>query len=218
MRKTSVVMDIERFEQSIEQVPLAQLVEETKRIIVIIGVYADGNITVARGLLAEVCLSAARYYYHVTGDELGMGKSNNQLLKEMNRLGSLKELSDYVTELVAQICMKLEARKKGYSLLVNKILKHIHEHFAEAVTLTSVSTFFDISPVYLSRLLRAETGENFVDILCKARIKAAKRLLEDPKCKVNEVGEKVGYNEYAYFYQVFKRMVGCSPKEYKNKM
>ncbi|MNG16532.1 Xylose operon regulatory protein [compost metagenome] len=53
--------------------------------------------------------------------------------------------------------------------------------------------------------------------MSKARIETAKRLLMDPKNKVNEVGEMVGYKEYAYFYQVFKRLEGQSPKEYKNR-
>ncbi|MEK3720093.1 response regulator transcription factor [Paenibacillus sp. FSL H8-0034] len=215
--KFSVMQDIERFEKSIEQIPMEQLVEETKRIVGQIGIYAEGNITVARGLLAEICLSAARYYFHATGDELGLGKSIDQLLEEVYRLDSLKEASDYMTELVTRIRVKLEGGEKEYSLIVKSIMEHIHEHFAEAVTLTSVSTHFGISSGYLSRLLRTETGENFVDILSRARIKAAKRLLKDPKYKVNEVGEMVGYKEYAYFYQVFKRIEGSSPKEFKNK-
>ncbi len=104
-----------------------------------------------------------------------------------------------------------------YSLVVKKVIDHINSHIADNINLTSTADHFGLSPSYLSRLLRTETGINFVDLVSKARIEAAKRLLMDPKNKVNEVGEMVGYKEYAYFYQVFKRIEGQSPKEYKNR-
>jgi YesN/AraC family two-component response regulator len=96
-------------------------------------------------------------------------------------------------------------------------MDYINSHFADNISLTSLAEHFGLSPSYLSRLLRMETGINFVDLVAKARIEAAKRLLRDPRHKVNEVGEMVGYKEYAYFYQVFKKVEGVSPKEYKNK-
>jgi two-component system response regulator YesN len=213
----SIMQDMARFEKSFEGIPLEQLIKDTEQLVGQISLYSAGNITVAKGLLSEICLSIAQHYYHATGDEFGLGKSVNQLLEEVNQLGSLKEASEYLTELVTTTRLKLAGEEKEYSMIVKSILEYIHNHYAEPITLTSVSSRFGISSGYLSRLLRAETGENFVDIISKSRIKAAKQLLGDPRYKVNEVGELVGYKEYAYFYQVFKRQEGCSPKEYKKK-
>lgn len=69
----------------------------------------------------------------------------------------------------------------------------------------------------LSRLLKKETGENFVDLLAGFRIDIAKRLLDEPGSKVLDVCEKAGYSDYAYFYQVFKRVEKISPSEYKKR-
>lgn len=215
--KLSVMQDIERFEQSLAETSLEQLQQEADQLFEQINLYASGNTTVAKGLISKVCLSAVHHYYQSTGNEAGLGKSVNQILEEVNQLGSLKEAHKYVAELLAATYTKLESDEKEYSAIIKSILDYIHTHYAEPISLAYVSEKFGISSGYLSRLIRSETGENFVDILAKVRIQAAKRLLRDPKYKVNEVGELVGYKEYAYFYQVFKRQAGCSPKEFKNK-
>ncbi|WP_420872028.1 helix-turn-helix domain-containing protein [Cohnella rhizosphaerae] len=129
----------------------------------------------------------------------------------------MKEASEYVAALIRTVKDKLDGGDKDYSLVVKKSIDYINAHFAETISLTSLADHFGLSSGYLSRLLRAETGINFVDLVVKARIEAAKRLLRDPRLKVNEVGEMVGYKEYAYFYQVFKKVEGVSPKEYKNR-
>jgi len=214
--KSSIMQDIEKYEKSIESMPFEEVAAETERIVEQIRLYAEGNITVAKGLVSEICLAAARYYFRTTGDELGLGRSVDLLLEDIYGMSSLKEASDYMTELVLTIRGKLKGEEKGYSLIVKNILEYLQAHYAEPLTLSSVANRFGISASYVSRLLRLETGINFVDLVARARIEAAKRLLRDPKYKVNEVGEIVGYPDYSYFYQVFKRVEGCSPKEFKN--
>lgn len=214
--KTSIMQDIERYERSIERLTTEELAAETEQIIHQIRTYAEGNTTVAKGLLSDICLAAARYYFRTTGDEFGLGRSIDQILEDMFRMRSFKEAAEYMKNLVRTVRSNLSGEEKGYSLIVKNIMTYINTHYAEPITLSSVSASFGISAGYLSRLLRTETGINFVELVSRARIEAAKQLLRDPKYKVNEVGEMVGYKEYAYFYQVFKRMEGCSPKEYKN--
>ena len=47
------------------------------------------------------------------------------------------------------------------------------------------------------------------------RIERAKELLRDVRLQVQQVSGLVGYRDYAYFYQVFKKQTGLSPKEYR---
>ena len=58
---------------------------------------------------------------------------------------------------------------------------------------------------------------NFIDLLTETRINKAKQLLEEGK-RVADVGLLVGYKDYSYFYQVFKRVEGIAPTEYKRGM
>ncbi|NOU74737.1 response regulator [Paenibacillus sp. LMG 31458] len=215
--KFSIIQDLEQFNQMLENKSSEDMITHLERFLKQITAYSEGNILVVKGLLSEVCLAVARYYFRVTGDEFGLGKSVDQILEDVYRLTSMKEASSYLTSFIGNIKKKLEAGEKVYCLVVKKVIDHINSHIADTINLTSTADHFGLSPSYLSRLLRTETGINFVDLVSKARIEAAKRLLMDPKNKVNEVGEMVGYKEYAYFYQVFKRLEGQSPKEYKNR-
>lgn len=46
-----------------------------------ISAFSEGNIRVAKGLLSDICLATARYYYRTTGDEFGFDKSINEVLE-----------------------------------------------------------------------------------------------------------------------------------------
>ncbi|OMF26493.1 hypothetical protein BK133_20275 [Paenibacillus sp. FSL H8-0548] len=215
--KFSIIRDLEEFNQLLEYATGDEMIGHLEKFLEHIKAYSKGNILVVKGLLSDVCLAAARYYYRITGDEFGFDKSIDEILEDVYRLPDMKTATDYLSTFIKIVKNKLEGDDKEYSLVVKKSIEYINNHFAESITLTSIADHFGLSPSYLSRLLRAESGINFVDLVAKARIEAAKRLLRNPRHKVNEVGEMVGYKEYAYFYQVFKKIEGVSPKEYKNR-
>ncbi|MBB6734069.1 helix-turn-helix domain-containing protein [Cohnella zeiphila] len=213
----SILRDLEQFNQMLEQATSDEIVGHLNQILEHIRAYSEGNILVAKGLLSDVCLATARYYYRVTGDEFSLDRSIDEVLADVYRLQDIRQAYEHLAAFIRNVKDKLEGGEKEYSLVVKKSIDYINGHFAENISLTGVADRFGLSPSYLSRLLRTETGINFVDLVAKARIEAAKRLLRDPRHKVNEVGEKVGYKEYSYFYQVFKKIEGMSPKEYKNR-
>ena len=66
-----------------------------------------------------------------------------------------------------------------------------------------------------NRLIMKPYG--WIDLLTETRINKAKQLLEEGK-RVADVGLLVGYKDYSYFYQVFKRVEGIAPTEYKRGM
>jgi YesN/AraC family two-component response regulator len=93
----------------------------------------------------------------------------------------------------------------------------LNRYFATDITLDSVASHFQVSPNHLSRILKRETGFGFVEILTKIRMSEALKLLEHPDTKVYMVAEQVGYRDYSYFYQVFKKYYNISPQKYRNK-
>ena len=103
----------------------------------------------------------------------------------------------------------------AYSALVDSILRYIQEH-PDRHSLQETAERFGISASYLSMLIKKETGENYMDWVTRARVGLAKRLLRDPRVRVEEVAEKVGYRNYISFYTMFVKYVGLSPREYRN--
>ena len=74
-----------------------------------------------------------------------------------------------------------------------------------------------VTPNYFSGIFKEETGINFVDWLNKLRIEKAVQLLDDGTMKIYEVAEKVGFSNYKYFSAIFKKVLGCTPKQYQKR-
>ena len=60
-----------------------------------------------------------------------------------------------------------------------------------------------------------ETGVNFKDYLISIRIQKAKELLKNTHDKIYEIAHAVGYEDTRYFSDVFCRIVGCLPSQYR---
>ena len=100
--------------------------------------------------------------------------------------------------------------------LVGKALKYIKENYYKDLNLKNVSDKVFVSTWYLSKLLKKETGDNFINILNQIRIENSKKLLQDPKYKIYEIANEVGYTDVPYFTKTFKKATGLTPMEYKN--
>lgn len=100
--------------------------------------------------------------------------------------------------------------------VVSQIKSYITENFADQISLDVVAEHVFLSPVYVSRLFKQETGENFTDFITRIRIEKAKELLGCPEILVCDVGQRVGYPNPRYFYRVFKHMTGYTPSGYRS--
>lgn len=92
----------------------------------------------------------------------------------------------------------------------------IMERYISGVTIEEVGSELNISARHLSRLFRQETGYTFLDYLMYIRVKRAIELLRDPKVKVYEVADLVGYADARYFAQVFRKITGMTPTAFRD--
>lgn len=104
------------------------------------------------------------------------------------------------------------------SFIVNQALGYIEKHYAEKLTLQAVAERCYVSQWHLSKLLNRYAGKNFYDILNAVRIRRAKDLLADPRLKIGQISEMVGYADTAHFARTFKRLEGASANEYRNSL
>lgn len=104
------------------------------------------------------------------------------------------------------------------SFIVNQAFGFMEEHYAEKLTLQMVADFCYVSQWHLSKLLNKHCEKSFYDILNSIRIQKAKQFLADPRLKVGEISEMVGYADTAHFARTFKKMEGMSANEYRNSL
>jgi len=101
------------------------------------------------------------------------------------------------------------------SQLVNRVLEYIKEYVTDGLGLENVASIFYVSPNYLSTLIRKETGITYRQHVINAKIAVAKQMLDDTRMRVEDIAYAIGYENYISFYNVFKKIVGMSPTEYR---
>lgn len=99
--------------------------------------------------------------------------------------------------------------------MIDNVISEIREHYMEDISLTSLSTKYNISMGHLSKTIKEQLQVNFSDYIASLRIQRAKELLRDDSLSIQEISEIVGYNDYFYFTKVFKKIEGISPSKYR---
>lgn len=102
--------------------------------------------------------------------------------------------------------------------VISDIIDYIEKFYMDEISLLTVSEHVHMNHIYISRLIRKETGETFLDILTKTRMKKACELLVKNEYKSYEISYRVGIKDAGYFSQVFKKYYGATPSEYREKM
>ena len=122
--------------------------------------------------------------------------------------------------LLACLLLVLENRVKarGIHPLVRTIMKYVHSHLGERITLEDIGreTFF--SPIYCDTLFKKETGRSIIDYVIEKRIDEAKRLLLEGAVPLSDIAEYLGFHDYNYFSRVFKKRSGYTPSAYRRLM
>lgn len=103
-----------------------------------------------------------------------------------------------------------------YSGYVDAAAKLMKSRYIQGVSIEEAAAELKVSAGHLSRLFKQETGYTFIDYLMHIRVKRAIELLRDPTVKVYEVADLVGYADARYFTQVFKKITGMTPREFKD--
>ncbi|MDR0992903.1 MAG: response regulator [Ruminococcus sp.] len=105
-----------------------------------------------------------------------------------------------------------------YSQIINQAKEYVTENFCDPdISLISTAKYVGMSPAHFSTIFAQSTGTSFINYLTSMRVNRAKELLENSDMKLSAIAMEIGYNEPNYFSHVFKKVLGITPKEYRNK-
>lgn len=133
---------------------------------------------------------------------------------------TVKQMKDYLQAfLVKAIELRDTSATKRFGKLLDDARTYIDSHFTdEDISLNSVAESVNISPNYLSTIFSQETKSTFIEYLTDRRIGKAMELLRCTDMKSSEIAYAVGYRDAHYFSYLFKKVNGCSPKEYREQI
>jgi len=126
-------------------------------------------------------------------------------------------LSDIAID-VEQFCRQLCASQSSFletDNSIEKVINYISEHYSEKISLTTAARLANMSENYFSKVFKKHTGENFNNSLSNLRINIAKNELIKTDAKIYCIADHVGFNNVGYFTQVFKKLTGNSPEQYR---
>ena len=139
-------------------------------------------------------------------------------IRNLLHQNSLEDIEDALKKFFKRSILIIQRSSEVMeNTIVANAKQYINEHFGEHVTLSTIAKAVYVHPIYLSKLFKDKTGENFIDYLTNVRMKKAKELLKNPSFKIYDISYMVGYESSKHFSKVFKDETGMTPREYRNK-
>jgi AraC-like DNA-binding protein len=109
-------------------------------------------------------------------------------------------------------------QQNSESPAITRAKQFINEHQTEELSLGQVAKAVNTSTFYFCKMFKKVTGLNFTDYVSRVRIEKAKNLLLNPNLRVSEIAFEVGFQSLTHFNRVFKKVIGESPSEYRNRL
>ena len=132
---------------------------------------------------------------------------------------SLQEQIQYLVERSMECAAEIQNLKsQSENPIIKKARLYIEENLTDLQGLEPLAQILNVSPFYLSKLFKEETGETFINYLTSMRLEKAKKLLADRSMIIKEITADVGYNDQNYFSKLFKQRFGVTPSEYRAKI
>lgn len=99
-----------------------------------------------------------------------------------------------------------------------RLVEFIMDTLAENLTIDLISEKAEMPQRTLFRLFKKETGMTLFQFIKFSRMQKAIELMEDPSLSISEIVYKIGYESIATFSNTFKKLVGISPKKYRQRV
>ena len=99
---------------------------------------------------------------------------------------------------------------------LRQIIDYIQAYLAEDISLNDLADVAGMSPFYFSRLFKQSMLLTPHQYVIKQRVELAKQLLTQPVYSIAEIGLLCGFAHQSHFSRHFRRLVGVSPKVFRN--
>lgn len=149
-------------------------------------------------------------------EEWPEGRDIGGALQGALAISSRAELAAYCADLLRSLQGLIRSGDDGGSLhAVDKVVRHIEEHYADPITLGSMAELVYLNASYLSSLFKVRLGRSFVEMLTEVRVREASKRLLHSDDKIASIAYETGFSNIRHFNRVFKAETGRTPKEFR---
>jgi YesN/AraC family two-component response regulator len=143
---------------------------------------------------------------------------------KMQEEGYIEIIRAYVIELLVKIFRLYRRTNKlnegiGYQRkqMLENVIRYMKANYREELKLEDLASMAFLSPNYFCSLFKNCVGMTVSEYIQKLRIEQACNLLRDTEMKVLDIAGQVGYTDIKFFNQIFKRITGMTPTQYRKK-
>lgn len=115
------------------------------------------------------------------------------------------------------ILWRIESAKESGKSIIANARDYIDQNYMnDELSLLVVAEAVGLSPSYLSAQFKKKYGQNLSEYIASSRIAHARELLCCTSKMIYEVAYDVGFRDYRYFSQIFKKYTGQTPRQFQN--
>ncbi|MFC4776712.1 response regulator [Paenibacillus sp. GCM10023252] len=151
------------------------------------------------------------------GKDLGLGEATLPVsrLRSYFRLCAVRRLEEGAYRLMDTM---RGARDQPTIKAIGQIKRYIAEHYCESINLQDLADQVAMNKSYMCTLFKQETEMTIWSYIVGERMRKARDMLLQTKDRIYEIAGAVGYEDVAYFSQLFKKHYGMTPNDYKRRM
>ena len=113
--------------------------------------------------------------------------------------------------------MMFNGQKEHEDAEIKQAQSFIEQNYADKIVIDQLADMCAVGRRSFERRFKKATNNTVVEYIQRVKIEAAKRRFESSRKNINEVMFDVGYTDTKAFRDVFKRLTGLTPIEYRNK-
>ena len=144
------------------------------------------------------------------GDEI-----KRHYLSEIFSRSALAKLQ-YFEKMVSEwFAVYAKMQSNTFNTITLSAIEVLKKDYTDEISLEDVAQKLNVTPQYLSKVFKEDTGITFKEYLTELRIELSKTLLKSGDLSIKEICYQVGYNDTSYFIRAFKKFEGLTPKDYQ---
>lgn len=101
---------------------------------------------------------------------------------------------------------------------MREVLDYVEGHLADPIRIRDVLPLVNVSYHHFLKSFKRCVGMSFIAYVHERRIRKAEKLLLTEDWSNEDIGLQCGFSTPAQFYNVFKRVNRCSPREFRKRM
>ena len=145
-----------------------------------------------------------------------LDKVSSAFALEIEQMTSPSGIKELISEMFTSYCRLVKKHSiKNYSPIVQKVIVTIDADLSADLSLSTLAEKQNVSAGYLCTLFKRETGKTLIEYIREKRISHACHLLATTHLQVQTVALNCGIVDVQYFSKTFKKIVGKTPKEFR---